>query len=98
MSPAEIKDAFLGEARALGFDLCRMAPAEVPPHAEEFHAWLAEGRHGEMAWLEKNAARRTDPQLVLPGARTAIMLAMNYWQDVGADRSDGGGAIGKIAR
>jgi epoxyqueuosine reductase len=97
MSPSEIKDAFLGEARALGFDLCRMAPAEVPLHAAQFHAWLAEGKHGDMAWLEKNAARRTDPQQVLPGAHTAIMLAMNYWQ---ADRRqpEGSPPTGKIAR
>ena len=34
-----------------------------------------------MAWMERNADRRTDPQLVLPGARSVIVLAMNYWQD-----------------
>jgi epoxyqueuosine reductase len=98
MSPAEIKDAFLEKARALGFDLCRMAPAEVPMHAEEFRAWLAEGRHGEMAWLEKNAGRRTDPQQVLAGARTAIMLAMNYWQKSSARESETDAATGRIAR
>ncbi len=31
-----------------------------------------------MAWLSKNADRRTNPQLVLPGARTVIMVACNY--------------------
>lgn len=31
-----------------------------------------------MKWLEKNADRRTDPQLVLPGAKTIIILARNY--------------------
>ncbi len=64
----------------MGFDLCRVAPARVPPHAEEFHQWLADGRHGEMAWLARNADRRCDPQLVLPGARSVLMLATNYWQ------------------
>lgn len=33
---------------------------------------------GEMTWLEKNADRRTDPQLVLPGARTVVVVACNY--------------------
>ena len=70
MSPAELKAALLGEAQAMGFDLCRVAPAQVPPHAEEFHQWLADGRHGEMAWLARNADRRSDPQLVLPGAKS----------------------------
>lgn len=68
----------MAEAEALGFDLCRIAPASVPPHAKEFRAWLTAGKHGEMEWLARNADRRTDPQLVLPGARSAVVLAMNY--------------------
>lgn len=66
-------------AHALGFDLCRIASAVAPPHAEEFRAWLGEGRAGDMAWLAKNADRRTDPQLVLPGAQSVIVLGMNYY-------------------
>jgi epoxyqueuosine reductase len=95
MSPAEIKAAFLDEARTRGFDLCRVAAAVVPPHAGEFRAWLSEGLHGEMAWLEKNAARRTDPQQVLPGARSVLMLGMNYWQP---GPKEAGPTTGRIAR
>jgi len=65
-------------AKRLGFDACRFAPAVSPPHAAAFRQWLAEGKAGDMAWLGKNADRRTDPQLVLPGARTIIMVARNY--------------------
>ena len=78
MTSAETKAAILAEAEALGSDLCRLAPAAAPPHAKEFREWLAAGKHGEMEWLARNADRRTDPQLVLPGARSAIVLAMNY--------------------
>jgi epoxyqueuosine reductase len=95
MSPAEIKAGLLAEARRLGFELCRVAAAEVPLHADAFRRWLAEGQHGEMAWLEKNAARRTDPQEVLPGARSVIMLAMSYWQP---ERGATEGRRGRIAR
>jgi epoxyqueuosine reductase len=45
-----------------------------------------------MAWLARNADRRTDPQLVLPGARSVVVLAMNYFagepQSAGAPISD----------
>lgn len=62
----------------MGFDACRFAPAVRPPHSDAFLRWLQEGKAGEMKWLEKNADRRTDPQLVLPGAKTIIVLARNY--------------------
>ena len=76
-------------AKSLGFDVCRVARCDAPPHAEAFHQWLADGRAGEMAWLERNKERRTDPQLVLPGARSMIVLAMNYFQsDVTENRTD----------
>jgi len=78
VTPEETKAAILTEAEALGFDLCRIAPASAPPHAKEFRAWLAAGKNGDMEWLARNADRRTDPQLVLPGAQSAIVLAMNY--------------------
>ncbi len=36
---------------------------------------------GEMSpWLERGRAKRADPQAVLPGARSVVVLAMNYWQ------------------
>ena len=79
MNATDLKTALLAEARTLGFDVCRVASAEKPPHAEEFRAWLGEEKHGDMAWLERNADRRTDPNLVLPGARSIIVLGMNYW-------------------
>ncbi len=49
-----------------------------------------------MTWLERNAERRTDPQLVLPGARSVIVLAMNYWQRPG-NPSAGAGRIAHYA-
>ena len=75
-----MKTDFIAQAESLGFALCRIAPCVAPPHAAEFRAWLYDGRAGEMAWLARNADRRTDPQQVLPGARSVIVLAMNYWQ------------------
>jgi epoxyqueuosine reductase len=76
----DVKEEFIALAHELGFDICRVADCAPPPHAAEFRAWLAEGRAGDMAWLERNEARRTDPQQVLPGARSVIVLGMNYWQ------------------
>ena len=69
-----MKTELLAQAENLGFALCRIAPCTAPPHAAEFRAWLDDGRAGEMAWLARNADRRTDPQQVLPGARSMVDL------------------------
>ena len=65
-------------AAGLGFDDCRIAAAKRATHADDFTAWLDDGRHGEMAWLEKTPHRRCDPREVLPGCRSVITLAVNY--------------------
>jgi epoxyqueuosine reductase len=75
-----VKTALVAFAQEIGFELCRIARCVTPPHAAEFRQWLADGRAGDMAWLERNQARRTDPQQVLPGAQSVIVLAMNYYQ------------------
>jgi epoxyqueuosine reductase len=68
----------LAHARTLGFDLAGVARVGPPPHAGRFTAWLADGYHGEMAYLAARAAERVDPSLYAPGARSLIVLAANY--------------------
>jgi epoxyqueuosine reductase len=67
-------------ALELGFDDCRFTTATAPASAGQFQDWLARKNHGEMAWLECNAAKRADPQKVLPGAKSVIALAASYSQ------------------
>ena len=66
-------------AAEAGFDDCRFAKAGTASHAKEFLNWIEHGKHGEMAWLERNPHRRCDPREVLPGCRTVICLALNYF-------------------
>lgn len=66
---------------ALGFDDVRFASL-ASPSAESGQAlrdWLAQGMQGEMAWMERSADKRVSPELVLPGARSAILLGVSYW-------------------
>jgi epoxyqueuosine reductase len=73
-----MKAALRQRARELGFDDCRVTTAHAPESAARFKQWLAERRHGDMAYLERTAPKRVDPQQVLPGARSLIMLAASY--------------------
>jgi epoxyqueuosine reductase len=73
-----MKEVIRQRAQELGFDDCRFTSATVPASAEQFHRWLVQKNHGEMAWLERNAEKRVDPQKVLPGAKSIIALATSY--------------------
>jgi epoxyqueuosine reductase len=66
------------QARELGFDACRVTTAASPETSPEFENWLASRRHGEMAYLARTSRKRTDPQQVLPGAKSIITLAASY--------------------
>jgi epoxyqueuosine reductase len=73
-----MKDAIRQRARELGFDDCRFTTAAPPASAEKFQYWLAKKQNGEMAWLERNAEKRSEPQHVLTGAKSVIVLAASY--------------------
>jgi epoxyqueuosine reductase len=73
-----MKAAIRQRALELGFDDCRFTTAAAPDSAEQFQKWIAGKQHGEMAWLERNAPKRIDPQRVLTGARSVICLAASY--------------------
>jgi epoxyqueuosine reductase len=64
------------QARGIGFELCGVAPAEAFPELAQVSAWLERGHAGEMNYLHDK--RRVDPRLALAGARSLIVVALNY--------------------
>jgi epoxyqueuosine reductase len=86
-------------ALELGFDDCRITPATTPDHAAKFERWLADGWHGEMAYLQRNAHQRVDPQQVLANARSVITLAVSYDRNQESEvRSQKVGTVARYAR
>ncbi len=83
---AELKQRLVVFARTLGFDSCRVAACSTPAHADEFDDWLDEGAHGEMEYMARATEKRREPQKILDGAKSIIVLALNYFQgDSGSD-------------
>jgi epoxyqueuosine reductase len=72
------REALRARLLALGFDEVRFAAAGAPA-AAGLNAWLAQGLHGDMAWMERTAGKRADADLVLPGLQSVILLGVNYW-------------------
>jgi len=72
-------DAIRAEATRLGFDAIGFAPARLGPEIRErLQAFLTEGMHGGMGWMETRADQRADPRALWPEARSVIALGLSY--------------------
>lgn len=66
-------------AREHGFAAFGIAHADAAPQtAARLDQWLAEGRHGDMIWMESRAAQRGSPKGLWPEVRSVIALGMSY--------------------
>ncbi len=84
------------EALRLGFQKVGIAAAEASPEeSERLKSWISRGFHGSMRWMERTTEKRCDPALVLPGVRSIVSVAMNYYT---ADQYPDDPAVGKVSR
>lgn len=83
--PVELGREVVKACLSLGFALAGVTEAFPSERRAEFRAWLAAGKHGDMTWLAGDAAARLDPDRLLPGVRSIIMVADQY-----APRGGGG--------
>ena len=81
-SITELSEAIKKTARELGFADCGFSRAEaLPEDARRLKAWLQKGSHAGMAYMANHFEKRTDPTLLVDGARTVISLLYNYYTD-----------------
>ena len=75
----DLKKIIREQAHDLGFDAVGFADAQADPKdARALYRFLADGRQGDMAWLNNNDGRRGDPKALMPEAKTVIVLGANY--------------------
>lgn len=82
----ERRETLRGRLRQLGFDEARFVRLSPAPEGKGLRAWIDAGHHADMAWMERTAAKRLDPGLVLAGARSAVLLGVDYFQGDGEAR------------
>jgi epoxyqueuosine reductase len=80
LAAATLTQSVKALALELGFDRVAVGPADPPEHGPAFRAWVEAGHAGTMGYLERRLEERLDPQRVLPGARAALCVALNYHQ------------------
>jgi len=74
-----LENAIRAKAAELGFAACRFARADAADAAGvDLRAWLDDGRHGGMQWMQDRAHHRVSPHALWPDARSAIALGMSY--------------------
>jgi len=84
------------KAKALGFDLIGFAKAEeLEAEEKRLDDWLDSGYQAGMSYMERNLEKRRDVSKILPGAKSVISLAVNYYTD---HKYTNNSNVGKVSR
>lgn len=82
MSDATFTNEVRNKAKELGFDKIGFSRAEtLDIEGKRLSGWLQRGFHATMKWMNANVERRIDPPELLPGAKSVISVAINYFNN-----------------
>ncbi len=74
--------AIKNEALRLGMDACGFSKAEfLEDDSQKLKAWLDEGNHATMTYMENHFSKRSDPSLLVEGAKSVISVLLNYYTE-----------------
>ncbi len=80
-----------------GFDLVGISAASLPEvHEHAMTQWVNNGFAGSMDYMVRSGKKRARPEEILPGARSVISLAVNYYHPEDPKPNDQ--AAGKVAK
>ncbi len=78
--PYKLRQRMADKAKELGFIEFGVAEATaLDEEAMHLREYLDFQYHASMQWMVRNVQRRTDPREVVPGAKSVIMVAYNYY-------------------
>ncbi len=84
-------------AALLGFERCGIALAAPIGRSAYLAAWLENGRAGSMDYLHRHFKLRADPSAILEGARSVVVVALNYRQHAAPQSDSNSTACGRVA-
>jgi epoxyqueuosine reductase len=89
-----------GLATELGFSAIGVGNVELSEDEAHLQRWLAEGRHGQMHYMERHGTRRSRPAELRPGTLCVISVRMDYWPADAAPAEDvlANATLGYISR
>lgn len=99
LSPLQRRAHLSSAAVELGFDLFGVADARpVAQDRSRLLEWLLQGFQAGMGWMARDPQRRSDVQNVMPGARSVVSVAVNYYHPCNGDETVGGCKVSRYAR
>ena len=97
--PADLEQRIRGWASEYGFADAAVASVELEGDLQHLRQWLAEGLHGGMAYMARDAAMRAQPQALRPGTVSVISARLDYRPDAAsAEAVLADGALAYISR
>ncbi|MGL5732091.1 MAG: tRNA epoxyqueuosine(34) reductase QueG [Bacteroidales bacterium] len=81
MNKSDLTRLIKEKSLELGFSAVGVAKA-LPvdeDQARYFEKWIGKGYNGEMSYMSNNKDKRLDPTLLVEGARSIIVFALNYY-------------------
>jgi epoxyqueuosine reductase len=98
VNAAEKRELIKALSRGVGFDRCGCAAAGPVDRAAYLRSWLSAGQAGTMEYLRRHVSERTDASVLLPGAKSVVVCALNYHQPAPAMPEDEpAGPAGRVA-
>jgi epoxyqueuosine reductase len=83
----------------LGFQKVGIAGIELAADEERLSAWLAQGRHGRMEYMQRHGTRRTRPAELIPGTLRVVSARMDYLVEAApADAVLANAGLGYVSR
>ena len=82
--PVELAARVKRAALEIGFEaagICDLRPIE----RSALRDWLARGYAGDMTYMHRQAARRSEPERIVAGARRAVVVLKNHYQGGAAE-------------
>jgi epoxyqueuosine reductase len=95
-SKTDLTDIIKQRARFEGFDKVGIVHCEaLQEEGRHLKEWLSRDFQGEMSWMQRDVARRIDPGQIFPGARSVVVVALNYFTSA---KHHNDPATGKVSR
>ena len=96
ISRTNLSKLIKSRARELGFDKVGLVSAQTLSDEGKFLGeWLKRGFHAGMRWMERDVEKRIDPRLLLPDARSVVVVALNYFTP---SKHQDDSSTGKVSR